>query len=275
MNLWLIWPTVSSKSNSPRIPMSILETFVATQIFAFLIVFARIGAALMTMPGIGDATVPAQVRLYFALVFSFVLVPVLQPFLIAPPTQPVAFGLLIIKEMLTGVFIGLMSHIMLNAINLAGVFVAHATSLSSAFTFNPQMSSQITVVHSFLSLLTVTLIFVSDMHRYLFMGLIDSYRLFPMADGLPYGDMTLSLAQGIGYALRIGLMVAAPFIVVSFGIFVAMGLVARLVPQIQVFIMSVPVQVMTGLILLMTSISAMMLYFMNEYETFWRNFLAG
>lgn len=255
--------------------MSILETFVATQLFAFLIVFARIGAALMVMPGISDVTVPTQVRLYFALAFSFVLVPVLQPYLITPPADPLAFGLLVIKELITGIFIGLMSQIMMNAINLAGVFVAHATSLSSAFTFNPQMASQTTVINGFLSFLTITLIFVSDMHHFLFMGLIDSYRLFPVSESLIYGDMTVTLAQGIGFALRIGLMVAAPFIVVSFGIFIAMGLVARLVPQIQVFIMSVPVQVLTGLVLLMTSISAMMVYFIGEYENFWRNFLNG
>ena len=255
--------------------MSVLETFVATQLFAFLIIFARIGAALMVMPGVSDVTVPTQVRLYFALAFSFVLVPVLQPFLIEPPSGPLAFGLLVIKELLIGIFIGLMSQIMMNAINLAGVFVAHATSLSSAFTFNPQMASQTTVVSGFLSFLTITLIFASDMHHYLFAGLIESYRLFPMAADLLYGDMTVSIAQGVSYALRVGLMVAAPFIIVAFGIFVAMGLVARLVPQIQVFIMSVPVQVMTGLVLMMTSVSAMMVYFLTEYENFWRNFLSG
>lgn len=255
--------------------MSVLEAFVATQVFAFLIVFARIGAALMVMPGISDVTVPTQVRLFFALAFSFTLLPVLQPHLTAIPQQPIEFGLLIMKEILTGLFIGLMSQVMMNAINLTGVFVSHATSLSSAFTFNPQMASQTTVISGFLSFLAITLIFVSDMHYFLFVGLVDSYRLFPMAESLMYGDMTLGLAQSISYSFRIGLMVAAPFIIVSFGIFVAMGLVARLVPQIQVFIMSIPVQVLSGLVLLMTSISAMMVYFLGEYENFWRNFLSG
>ena len=63
-----------------------------------------------------------------------------------------------------------------------------------------------------------------------------------------------------------------PFVVVAFGVFLAMGLVARMVPQIQVFILSIPIQVITGLIVLATSLSAVMLYFMEEYETFWRGF---
>ena len=256
--------------------MSILEAFVATQVFAFLIIFARVGSALMVMPGLSDVTVPMEVRLYFALAFSFILMPALMPFL--PPVipqEPVAFALVVGKEVLTGLFIGLMSQIMMNAMNLAGVFVSHATSLSSAFTFNPQMASQTTVINSFLAFTIITLIFITDMHHLLLMGLVDSYRLFPTTEPLIFGDMTMSIAQSISYSLRVGLMISAPFIVVSMGIFVAMGLVARLVPQIQVFIMSVPVQVLTGLILLMTSISAMMLYFMQEYESFWRNFLSG
>jgi flagellar biosynthetic protein FliR len=256
--------------------MSFLQTFVATQLFTFMMVFARIGSALMVMPGISDITVPTSVRLYFALALSVVLMPVLLPFMPAEtPQQPMAFALLIIGELMIGLFIGLMSQIMMNAMNIAGIFVSHATSLSSAFTFNPQMSSQTTVINVFISFLITTMIFVTDLHHLLLLGLIDSYRVFPMQHEIMFGDMSLSLAQGICDALKIGLMISAPFIVVGFAIFIAMGLVARLVPQIQVFIVSVPVQIMTGLILLMTSISAMMMYFLTEYEAYWRNFLSS
>jgi flagellar biosynthesis protein FliR len=254
--------------------MSLLEAFIATQVFSFLIIFARLGSAMMVMPGISDVTVAMEVRLCFALAFSFVLIPVLQPFLpAAPPTDPFTFALLIVKEIMTGLFMGVMSQIMMNAMNLAGVLVAHATSLSSAFTFNPQQASQTTVISGFFSFVIVTMFFVTDLHHLLFIGLINSYKVFPMDSGLLFGDMALGISQGVSDALKIGLMISAPFIIVSFGVFVGMGLVARLVPQIQVFIMSVPVQIMTGLILLMTSISAMTLYFLAEYEEFWKNFI--
>jgi flagellar biosynthetic protein FliR len=255
--------------------MPLLQDFIATQVFVFLIVFARIGSALMLMPGIGDITVPMSIRLYFALALSFVLMPVLMPFMPAEiPKEPVAFILLEINEIIIGMFIGIMSQLMMNSMNLAGIFVAHATSLSSAFMFNPQMASQTTILNVFISFLITTMIFVTDLHHMLLLGLIDSYRVFPMQHELMFGDMTLGIAQGVSDALRVGLMISAPFIVVAFGVFIAMGLVARLVPQIQVFIVSIPVQVLTGMVLLMTSISAMMMFFLQQYESFWRNFLS-
>lgn len=256
--------------------MSLLEIFVTTQLVTFLMVFARIGCAMMLLPGFSDTTVPVEVRLFLALGLSFIFVPVLQPFMPTDiPQQPVAFGLLIIKEMLVGLFVGLMSHLMLIAMNIAGVLIAHATSLSSAFTFNPQMATQSTVVSSFISLLIIVMIFVTDLHHLLLLGLIDSYRLFPTSADLLFGDMAYSLAEGISVALRIGLMIVSPFIIVSFGVFIAMGLVARLVPQIQVFILSIPVQIITGLIVFSTTISAMMIYFLDQYSAFWQSFLSS
>jgi len=254
--------------------MSLLETFIASQVFAFIVIFSRLGCIMMIMPGFSDTTVPMNIRLQLALAFSFIMMPALMPFLPPIPQTPVGFAVLVAHEMLVGVFIGLMTQVMMNSINLAGVLIAHATSLSSAFTFNPQMAAQSTVITSFMSLLGTVLIFATDLHHLLIMGMIDSYRMFSTQSDLIYGDMALALAKGISEALRIGLMISAPFVIVAFGVFVAMGLVARLVPQIQVFVLSVPVQVVTGMIILMTSISAMMLYFMNEYELFWKNFLS-
>jgi flagellar biosynthetic protein FliR len=254
--------------------MPLLQDFVATQLFVFLIIFARIGAALMLLPGISDITVPMTIRLYFALALSFVLMPVLLPYMPAIPKEPITYALLICGELLIGMFIGLMSQIMMNSMNLAGIFVAQATSLSSAYMFNPQMASQTTIVNVFISFLITTMIFVTDLHHMLLLGLIDSYRVFPVQHEIMFGDMSLGIAQGVSDALRVGLMISAPFIVVALGVFVAMGLVARLVPQIQVFVVSMPIQIMTGLVLLMTSISAMMMFFLQQYESFWRNFLS-
>lgn len=254
---------------------SALDLFLATQLFAFLLIFARLGCAMMVMPGLGDVTVPMDVRLYFALSFSLVMAPFLYKFLPPVPSNPTDFALLVIKEMLVGFFIGLMSQIMINAVNLAGFIVAHVTSLSSAFTFNPQQAAQSAIVTSFLSLLTVILIFVTDLHHLLFIGLVDSYRLFAPSDALMLGDMTNGIAEGLSKSFVIGLQMAAPFIIVGFGVFLAMGLVSRLVPQIQVFILSMPIQILVGLTLLATCMSALMLFFLQQYEDFWTGLFTG
>lgn len=249
---------------------SALEALIVGQLMTFMLVFARVGCVLMLLPGLSDMTVPMQIRLYVALGLSLVLTPLLGPLLGPIPSQPVAFTMLVCREMLFGFFIGLMSQMMLNSVQIAGFMASHATSLSSAFTFNPQMaSSQSTVLASLMSLLAVTMLFVTDMHHMLIVGIADSYRVFSATGPVQFGDLTETMVDALGRSFLVGMQMAAPFIVVSIGLFLAMGLVARLVPQIQVFALSVPVQLLTGLALLLVTISAMMLYFMDQYQDFW------
>lgn len=256
--------------------MDVLTNLITAQVYAFLLIFARIGCAIMILPGFSDSTVPMNVRLHLALAFSLILTPFLYHYLPAIPSNPIDFSLLVIKELLIGMFIGMMSQIIINALSLAGIVIAHITSLSSAYTFNPQQAVQLTVISSFLSILSVTLIFTTDLHHMLLLGLIDSYQMFPAADAVPFGDMADTFAQSLSQSFHIGLMMSAPFMVVGFAVFIAMGLVARFVPQIQVFMLSIPVQVVVGLIVFATSLSAIMLYFLQEYEGFWRSlFNAG
>jgi flagellar biosynthetic protein FliR len=248
---------------------SALDLFIATQLFSFMLVFARLGCAMMVMPGLSDSTVAMDIRLYIALSISLLLTPILGSYLPPIPAQPIDFALLIFKEMIIGLFIGLMSQIMINAINVSGFIIAHITSLSSAFTFNPQQASQSAMLTSFMSILAVVLIFVSDLHHFIFIGLIKSYQIILPTQALSFGDLTNSYADALSKSFVVGLEMSAPFIIVGFGLFLAMGLVARLVPQIQVFALSMPVQIVVGLTLMTTCLSAMMLFFLQRYEDFW------
>jgi flagellar biosynthetic protein FliR len=255
--------------------MNPLDAFITTQVFSFLIVFVRLGGALMILPGFSDSTVPMPIRLFAGLAMSLVLTPVAQRYLPVMPGTPVAFALLLFKELLIGIFIGLMSQVIINSLNVAGVIIAHATSLSSAFIFNPQQASQVSVITGFLSITSVVMIFVTDLHHMLILGILDSYRLFSVGGELAAGDMGDMIARSLGESFRVGVRIAAPFVLVSMGVFIGMGLVSRLVPQIQVFILSIPVQVITGVILLMTTLSAMMMYFLSEYQDAWMAIFSG
>ncbi|HEY1096417.1 MAG TPA: flagellar biosynthetic protein FliR, partial [Alphaproteobacteria bacterium] len=155
-----------------------LETLLMTQIYAFLLIFSRVGAAFMTLPGFSDATVTPQVRLLFALCFSLLLTPVLFTFLPAQP--PTVFGLafLIGREMLIGIFIGALVQIMMSTLAFAGFLIATSMSMSNAFIFSPTMSSSSTVIGTFMVMLGTTLFFALDMHHQVITGLIDSYEVF-------------------------------------------------------------------------------------------------
>jgi flagellar biosynthetic protein FliR len=104
---------------------------------------------------------------------------------------------------------------------------------------------------------------------------VDSYTLFDAKAALPAGDMSDMIAHRLSESFAVGLRLSAPFVIVSMGVFIAMGLVARLVPQIQVFVVSMPVQIAVGLLLMMTTISAMMMFFLTEYQDSWLGVFSG
>lgn len=255
--------------------MSALDTLLTTQIFSFLLIFSRTGAMFMTLPGFSDATVSPQIRLMFALAFVLVLTPVLSPMLPAPPASVYNLAILIICEMLIGIFIGGLLQIIMSAAAFAGFMISTSMSMSNAFIFSPTMSTSNTVMGTFLMLVAMTLFFALDLHHLVFLGMIDSYQIFVPGSTLYMGDMAQQMAELIGKSLLLGLKMSAPFLIIIIGILFAMGLLARMVPQIQVFILSVPVQVLVGAITLMAVLAAMGMYLMSEVDDYLKNFLAG
>ncbi len=246
--------------------MTELNALITGQIYAFLLVFCRVGAAIMVLPAFGGGTVTPRIRLLLSLVFSLVLMPVVYGLLPEIPTQPIPFAVLIAKEVLIGIFIGTIAQVILAAVNLAGLIVSHTMSLSSAFVFNPAALQQSTVVGTMFTMLAVVMLFTTNLHHLLILAVAHSYILFAPTEGVLLGDMAQTITQTLSHAFEVGLQLSAPFVIISLGIYFAMGVVARLVPQIQIFFLAIPLQILVGLTTLATVLSAAMLYFLVEFE---------
>lgn len=253
-----------------------LTQFLVGQLSVLIMVYARLGMMLMLIPGFGDSTVPTQIRLVMSMVLSLVFVPVVGPLLAQHmPQTPVAFIMLAAHEMMVGTFLGLIGQTIFSAVGFAGMLVAQHLSLANAMIFSPQLTAQSTVIASFLSIVVVTAMFAANLHHDILVGYINSYQVLPFVSAnLPWGDMSQSLAQLLGESFRVGFQMSAPFLVVGLALYLGMGLVARLIPQIQVFIVTVPVQVILGLFLLMTVLSTMVVYFLDYFVAEWTRLLA-
>lgn len=246
--------------------MNELNAIISGQIYAFLIVFCRMGAALMVLPIFGSGTITTRVRLLFSLMFSLVLMPVVYKILPPIPAEPIPFAILIGKELLIGIFIGTVAQAIITALNMAGMIASHTMSLSSAVIFNPAASQQATIIGTLFTMLGVVMMFAADLHHLMIMAAVNSYNLFIPTGDLLIGDMAQMLADTLNHSFQVGLQFSAPFVIISLGIYFAMALVARLVPQIQVFFLAIPLQIFIGLTTLTTVLSAAMLYFLVEFE---------
>ncbi|MDE1152315.1 MAG: flagellar biosynthetic protein FliR [Micavibrio sp.] len=246
---------------------SMLNDIVAGNVQAFLLIFMRFGMALMVMPGIGDSFTSPQVRLHFALAMTLVMTPFLSPSLPALPSNSADMIALLLSEAFIGLFIGMVMRIMVTALDTAGAIISIQSGFSNGTIFNPQTATQGTMIGGFYTMLGVVLLFVSNMHHYMLAAVVESYQLFPaMAkapDMLPLMEV---MTRTVSTAFRIGVQMSFPFLVVGLLIQIAFGVLGRLMPQVQIFFIAQPLQIMLSLVILSMCLSAGMLYWLGAFK---------
>jgi flagellar biosynthesis protein FliR len=239
----------------------------AQQLFAGALVFARIAAMIMTMPGLGDTPAPSRARLSFALLTSLVITPVVYP---ALPAVPLTMGELtgdVIREGLIGVAIGAILRAFLVAMASAGEMISIATTLSFAQTANPTLGQQNTTLATFLSLMAAVLVMTTDLHHLFIGALVRSYTLFPFGHPPPVADFTQLAIRTMSQSFTLGVQLAAPVLVFSLIFNLATGLVGRAMPQFQIFFAAAPAQVLLGLALFALSLGVMGTYWIDRYRS--------
>ncbi|MFA7457174.1 MAG: flagellar biosynthetic protein FliR, partial [Micavibrio sp.] len=132
--------------------------------------------------------------------------------------------------------------------------------------FNPSLAVQGSVYGAFLSVMAVTLLFVTNLHHLLIHGLVESYELFPIGGVPDSGSMAELAARAVSASFLTGFQMATPFIVISLLLYIGMGVLSRLMPQVQVFILALPIQIMLSLVTLAIVLPAMMLFFLSRFE---------
>ncbi|MFQ5784676.1 MAG: flagellar biosynthetic protein FliR [Alphaproteobacteria bacterium] len=243
-----------------------LAEFLNANLYAFLVVFARLGAALMLLPPFGDIFVLRRTRLVLALALSLLVTPLAAPQLPAEPGSPLAVMLVLGGEIAVGLFIGGLARLLFSALHTASFVVANQTGLGAAMAFAPNQGDQGVMVSQFFTLMGLTLLFATDLHQKLLLTLVDSYDALPPGGLPPAGDFAEQAIDFIAGAFVVALQVATPVLLAGLLLSISLGLIARLMPQIQVFFIALPLQIMLGFSVLMVSLSAMMLWYFEFFE---------
>lgn len=241
--------------------------WIPAQIYGFMLVFARIGAMVMLMPGFGEMAVPAWIRLGLAMAISAVVFPLTAATL--PQLPPLPMGLMagVMTETLIGLFIGGMARLLLSALHVGGTVIAFQTGLAAAQGFDPAQQSQSAIVATFMTLIGVNLIFATNLHYLLIQAMIDSYTVFAPGNLPPVAQFSQLAISTISHSFSIGIQIATPFLVFGLVFNVGLGLVARLMPQLQVFFIAAPAQIMLGFMLLAAVLSSTMMWFLEYFQT--------
>jgi flagellar biosynthetic protein FliR len=161
----------------------------------------------------------------------------------------------------------MLARLMISALEVGGMVVAHQMGLANAFALNPSMATQGSIPGAVLGMAGVMLIFATDMHHLLLRSLVQTYALFPAGSPPPVGDMAQTITRFAANSFLVGAELAAPFVVVGLVLFTGIGLLGRLMPQIQFFMIMTPLQIGLGLLLFAATLSGVMLFWLGSFES--------
>ncbi len=243
-----------------------LNELLTLNVFGFFLVFARVGTAIMFLPGFSANFISVRVRLALGLSISFALFPFILPLIPKAPDSPSGVVLLVAAEAFIGAFLGAMGRVAMGAIQTAGTLIAMFASLANALIQDAITEQQSSVISGFLGTLALVLIFVTNMHHLMLETVVDTYAVFPPGRFEGFGDFALMFARGVGNSFALGLQLSAPFVIVAVVYYVGLGLLGRLMPALPLFFFMMPVQITVQFMVLMAALSGMMMVFLTHFQ---------
>jgi len=229
--------------------MANLLSYDASQLLAFILVLVRVSGIISTAPVFGSSNIPPQIKVVLSLMLALILYPFI-PLITVYPDRPDHYIMLIASEMLIGMVLGIIARFLFGAVEFAGTVIGFQMGLGMANVFDPQSQEQISLVGRFENT-TATLIFLAmDGHLIVLQALVRSYSVLPPGGASISRPLVENLTELSASVFVIGLQIGAPLIVALFLANAVVGLLARSVPQIQVFVVGFPLTLMLGFLFL-------------------------
>jgi len=224
-----------------------LEGWLAAELYRLLLVFCRVSAALLLLPGTGEGQVPARVRILAGLLLAFCIAPLAGP-ATAPPG---AWGAVaaIGAEVAAGALLGTLARLLLSAVQTAGQVIGQSIGISNAFAFGIGMDNS-AVLGAAIYAAALAALFALDGHHPGLRALAESYALVPLGAFLPTAEAARTVSEGMTTAFRLAMQLSMPFLFLSVLFNLALAGINRAMPAMPVFMIGAPALLLAGLSLL-------------------------
>jgi flagellar biosynthesis protein FliR len=234
---------------------------------AFALVLARVGAAMALLPGLGENAAPAIVRIGLALSLTILLLPGVQPLTPPVPEAGAEMALMVVREVVTGLWFGWVARMIALALPIGGQFIAYLIGLSTVLQPDAELGSQTTPLGKMFELAAPVLILASGLYVLPLQALDGLFVLIPPGRMLPVGDGAQVVLGAVGSAFGLALQLASPFVVAGIVWNIAIGQIARVGGRMQIYFVAMPAQILGGLALLALTGSAILLAWRERTES--------
>jgi flagellar biosynthetic protein FliR len=243
-----------------------LEPLLQLWTFNAALVFARVGAALMLLPGFGDFRVPTRLRLLFAVALTVLVLPAVSANLPAPTANLGIMLTYLLHELVTGLFIGATAAVLMSILHMSGAIIAGQIGLSNALSGELFSIEQGAAIGAMLTAGGLLIIFISGLDHMMLSGVINSYSRFSVTEAPQFQDMADVMAQALSASFDAAMRLAAPFLILGFVFNIGLALANRMMQQLPVFFVGLPVSLAGGFLILSLAVPALLLGFAEEFE---------
>lgn len=216
----------------------------------FLLVMIRVGGLVVSAPVLGSRNFPIMGKMGLTALTAMLITPTLPALAQALPSEPMNFGLLAIGELMIGLMMGFVMTLVFAAIQVAGQIMDLQTGFGMMNIFNPAMETQYPIFGFFLFVLGVLFLLTTGGHRMMLWALYSTYEHLPVGGFTARPELWMEVGRWGRWLFIDGLMIAAPVTAAMLLAYAVMGLLGRVVPQIQLFVVGFPITIATGLFLM-------------------------
>ncbi len=238
-----------------------LTPLVSGRIEAFLLVFVRLSAFLMTAPVFSNRTIPVRLRVLAGLAFAFALLPLVPPLASASTLTALGLTIMIANEVLLGVILGFVASALLFAVQIGGELLGLQIGFGVGSIIDPRTESQSVVTTEFLYLLFVLVFLTLNGHHLLFRALVATLEKAPLGEFRLTAPMIDMLAHELSTIFAAAFRVGAPVMAFLFVTSVALGIISRTMPQMNVFVIGFPIKILGSLAVLLISLPGLRVAF--------------
>ena len=227
----------------------------------FMLVFFRVGSIFVFVPFFNQRFIPTRIKIAAGLMLSIVVFPLLTSEAFIPPADTISLVLAVIREVLIGLVIGFTAQLFFAGVQYAGELISAQMGFGLATLIDPSFNEQSTVVSQLYNLLAL-LIFISlGGHHFFIRATVQTFEVVPLTGFNFSAELGTYVLQSCANIFLVAFRIGAPVLVALFMTSLAMGLINRAIPQMNIFMISPPLQIVTGLMMMLLTLRGTILMF--------------
>lgn len=235
-------------------------TFLSGQMVAnfesFLLVMVRTTGLFVIAPIFGRQNVPAYLKVAFSFFVAAITFGSVGPALADRSPDLFTYALMVAKELVAGIALGYVSYLIITAIYMAGQMMDMQIGFGMVNVIDPMSNIQIPITSNLFFITCMIVFLQTGGHHILIVALHDSFRLIPLGGAAFTDDLLGDLIRLFGGSFALGFRIAAPMIAVIFIVNVVLGVITKTMPQLNVFVVGMPLKIIVGLAILVFVIPA-------------------